>query len=48
LQWLTPVIPAIQEVEIGRITVRGQPWEKSMKLYLKNNESKKELGTWFK
>jgi hypothetical protein len=25
--WLTPVIPAIWEAEIGRIEAQGQPWQ---------------------
>jgi hypothetical protein len=29
LQWLTLVILASQEAEIGRIVVQGQPWQKA-------------------
>jgi hypothetical protein len=32
--WLTPMIPATQEVEIGRIKVRGQQGQKIMKTHL--------------
>jgi hypothetical protein len=34
VQWLTPVIPTIQEVEIGRITVQGQPQQKVSETHL--------------
>jgi hypothetical protein len=27
--WLTPVIPAIQEAQMGRMTVQGQPRQKA-------------------
>jgi hypothetical protein len=30
VQWLTPVIPATQEVEIGRIEAQSQPWANSL------------------
>jgi hypothetical protein len=30
-QWLTPVIPAIQEIEIRRLTVQSQPQQKVSK-----------------
>jgi hypothetical protein len=34
VQCLTPVIPTLQEVEIGRITVHGQPQQKVSKTHL--------------
>jgi hypothetical protein len=47
-QWLTPIIPATQEAEIGRITVLGQPWVKSRSSYLKNNLKQKGMEAWLK
>jgi hypothetical protein len=36
--WCIPVIPAIQEVEIRRIVVQGQPWQKVMQNPISTNE----------
>jgi hypothetical protein len=35
--WYTSVIQATWEAGSRRITVQDQPWEKSMRPYLKNN-----------
>jgi hypothetical protein len=41
-QSLTPIILAIQDIEIRRIAVQSQLWQKA-RPYLKNNNSKNEL-----
>jgi hypothetical protein len=35
--WLTPVIPATWETEVGRLRSEASPRQKSMSSYLKNN-----------
>jgi hypothetical protein len=39
--YFTPVILATGEIEIRRLNVQDQLWEKSMIPFLNNNESKK-------
>jgi hypothetical protein len=43
-QLLTPVIPAVIRWPQVRITVQGQPLDKSMRPYLKNNKAKRAGG----
>jgi hypothetical protein len=35
--WCISVIPATREAETGKDLIQGQPWAKSLRLYLKNN-----------
>jgi hypothetical protein len=39
--WLTPVIPATWEADVGRIVVQGQPREKHKTLSEKQNKNKR-------
>jgi hypothetical protein len=45
---LTPVILAIWEAEIGRITVGKQPGQIFITPYLENTQCKKGLAEWLK
>jgi hypothetical protein len=42
-QWLTPVILAIQEAEIRKITVRSQPWQIVQETLSQKKKKKKNL-----
>jgi hypothetical protein len=44
-QWLTPVILAIQEAEIRKITVRSQPWQIVQETLSQKKKKKKKTFT---
>jgi hypothetical protein len=47
--WLTLVILATPEAEMGRISVHSQPWANTfLRPYLKNTQHKKGLVEWLK